>query len=219
MFLKCYISNQILRQHLSSFPLTKSPQIYQQAPSLPPSKYLYLDTSLTLQSLRLQQCPPNWFHQNPRDPSKPFISHYAKGNITKWKFDQVFSLKSSPLFIRSCMFWLLPEALATPIRLSFTASSPAMVGGLLSVATMHCILSSLHTGGTLCLYLLPSFPNVKIPMHSLGKTHSSKTPVFFSGLSKLRITYWQVYVSHPSNLDCKSPGRKVHNEKDYDLNP
>lgn len=93
MFLKCYISNQILRQHLSSFPLTKSPQIYQQAPSLPPSKYLYLDTSLTLQSLRLQQCPPNWFHQNPRDPSKPFISHYAKGNTYKMKIWSCLFLK------------------------------------------------------------------------------------------------------------------------------
>lgn len=93
MFLKCYISNQILRQHLSSFPLTKSPQIYQQAPSLPPSKYLYLDTSLTLQSLRLQQCPPNWFHQNPRDPSKPFISHNAKGNTYKMKIWSCLFLK------------------------------------------------------------------------------------------------------------------------------
>lgn len=108
------------------------------------------------------------------------------------------------------------------------ASSPAIVSGLLSVAAMHCILSNpphslqspcLHTGGTLCLYLLPSFPNVKIPVHSLGKTHSSKPPIFFSGLSKLRITYWQVYVSHPSTRDCKSPGWKVHNEKDYDLSP
>lgn len=71
---KCHNSTHVLTKHLSSFPLTESPQIDQQALSFLPSKYMvaslppYPHPDYQHPSLRLQRGPPNWSHQNPHGP-------------------------------------------------------------------------------------------------------------------------------------------------------
>lgn len=162
-FRKCYSSNQVLRQHLSSVPLTKSPNIYQQDLSLLPSVPLLpilfssiLSSSRLLPSLTSIARMLSLLLVSPKSTAslQTMVCTMLSVILLKWKLNHVFLSPSSiPLFSgkKKSSKLLIGESL-------LTVSTPTRTG--FWEWLQHISLSGPHafTQTVLCAYhLLLSF--------------------------------------------------------------